>query len=123
MCVGAQGRLTALTALQRKWGGESLCPPPLIWLPQLQLKQFPMALSLSRHLAFLLALWASQVALVVKDTLVNAGDIRNTGSIPGLGRSPGGGHGNPHQYCWESPMDRGAWRATVCGVKKESGMT
>ena len=41
------------------------------------------------------------------------------GSIPGLGRSPGGGHGNPLQYfCLENPMDRGAWRATACGVTK-----
>ena len=39
--------------------------------------------------------------------------------IPGSGRSPGGGHGNPHQYsCLENPMDRGAWRATVHGVTK-----
>ena len=46
----------------------------------------------------------------------SAGD---PGSIPGLGRSPGGGHGNPLQYsCLENPMDRGAWRATVHGVAK-----
>ena len=43
-------------------------------------------------------------------------DIRDSGSIPGLRRSPGGGHGNPLQYsCLENPMDRGAWRATVQG--------
>ena len=59
---------------------------------------------------------ASQVALVVKN---NAGDIRDVGSILGLGRSPGGGHGNPLQYsCLENPMDRGAWRATVHQVAK-----
>ena len=47
--------------------------------------------------------WASQVALVVKNLLANAGDIRDTGSIPGLGRSPGGEHGNPLQYsCLEN---------------------
>ena len=41
----------------------------------------------------------------------------NTGSIPGSGRCPGGGHGNPLQdSCLETPMDRGVWRATVCGV-------
>ena len=58
---------------------------------------------------------ASQVALGVKNLPVNVGDIRDTGSIPGLGRSPGGGHGNPLQYsCLENPMDRGgAWQATV----------
>ena len=40
------------------------------------------------------------------------------GSIPGWERSPGGGHGNPLQYCLENPMDRGAWWATVCRVAK-----
>ena len=55
-----------------------------------------------------------QVALVVKKLLANAGDIRDTGLIPGSGRTPGGRHGNPLQYsCLENPMDRGAWRATV----------
>ena len=53
--------------------------------------------------------WASQVALVVNDLPANAGDVRDAGSIPGLGGSPGGGHGNPLQYsCLENPMDRGA---------------
>ena len=48
--------------------------------------------------------------LVVKDPPINAGDIRDMGSIPGLGRSLGGGHGNPIQYsCLENPMDRGGW--------------
>ena len=60
---------------------------------------------------------ASQVVLVVKNPSANAGDIGYVGSIPGLGRSPGGGHGNPLQYsCLENPMDRGAWQATVHGV-------
>ena len=63
--------------------------------------------------------WASQVALVVKNPSANAGDIRDSGSITGLGRSPGGGHGNPLQYpCLESLMDRGAWRAIVHRVTK-----
>ena len=53
---------------------------------------------------------ASQVVLVVKKAPANAGDIRDIGSIPWLGRSPGGGNGNPLQYsCLENPMDRGAW--------------
>ena len=61
--------------------------------------------------------WASQVALVVKMLPTKAGDGRNAGWIPGLGRSPGGGHGNPLQYsCLENPMNRGAWQATVHGV-------
>ena len=54
------------------------------------------------------------MALVVKNPLANAGDIRDEGSVPGSGRAPGGGHGSPLQYSYlENPMDRGAWRATV----------
>ena len=56
---------------------------------------------------------------MVKNPSVNARDIRDTGLIPGSGRSPGGGHDNPHQYsCWENPMDRGAWWAMAHGVSK-----
>ena len=59
------------------------------------------------------------MALGVKNVLANAADERDAGSIPGSGRSPGGGHGNPLQYsCLENPMNRGAWRATVHGVSK-----
>ena len=55
-----------------------------------------------------------QRTLVVKNLPANAGDSRDSGSIPGSGRSPGGGHGNSLQYsCLENPMDRGAWWATV----------
>ena len=47
---------------------------------------------------------------MVKNLPAKAGDVRDTGLIPGLGRSPGGGHGNPLQYsCQENPIDRGAW--------------
>ena len=61
--------------------------------------------------------WASQVVLVVKNPSASAGDARGVGSIPGWGRSPGEGNGNPLQYsCLENPMDRGAWWATVQGV-------
>ena len=57
------------------------------------------------------------MALVVKNLPASVGDIRDMGSIPGSGRSPGEGNGNPLQYsCLENPMDRGAWRATVHGV-------
>ena len=57
---------------------------------------------------------ASQVALGVKNPPANAEDIRDVSSIPGLGRSPGGGHGNPLQCsCLENPMARGAWQAAV----------
>ena len=61
----------------------------------------------------------SQVVLVVKNPAGNAGDIRDEGSTPGLGKCPEGGHGNPLQYsCLENPMDRGAWKATVHSVAK-----
>ena len=61
---------------------------------------------------------ASQMALVVKNPPASAGDIRDTGSIPKLGRSPREGNGNPLQYsCPENRMDRGAWRAAVHGVR------
>ena len=64
-------------------------------------------------------MWASQVALVGKNLPTNVGDIRDIGSIPGLERSPGGGHGNLLQFsCLENPMDRGAWQATVYRVAK-----
>ena len=52
----------------------------------------------------------SQVVLVVKDPLATLGDVRDAGSIPGSGRSPGEGHGNPLQYFFlENPMYRAAW--------------
>ena len=64
-------------------------------------------------------LWASQVALVVKRLPANAGDTRDKGSIPGSGRSSGGGHGNLLQYyCLQNPSDRGVWWAVVHRVAK-----
>ena len=67
---------------------------------------------------------ASQVAPVVKNPPANAGDARAMGSIPGMGRFPGEGNGNPLQYsCLGNPMDREAWGATVLRVKKESDTT
>ena len=70
-------------------------------------------------ISYLLSVCASQVALVVKNLPANAGDVRDTSSIPGLGRSPGGGNGNPLQYsCLGNPIDRGAWQATVHRVAK-----
>ena len=61
-------------------------------------------------------MWDSQVMLVVKNLPANAG---NTSWIPGSGRSPGEGNGNPLQYaCSENPMNRGAWRAAVHKVAK-----
>ena len=60
-----------------------------------------------------------QVVLVVKNLPASAADIRATGSIPGLERSAGGGHGNPLQYsCLDNTMDRGAWWTTFHSVAK-----
>ena len=61
---------------------------------------------------------------VEKNRPANARDTGNVGLIPGLGRSPGGGNGNPLQYsCLGSPSEGGSWRATVHGVEKESDIT
>ena len=58
--------------------------------------------------------WVSQVALVVNNLSANARGVRDAGSIPGSGRSLGGGNGNPSQYsCLETPMKRGAWKTTT----------
>ena len=54
------------------------------------------------------------MALMVKNLPANVGDVRDVGLIPGLGRTPGGGHGNPLQYsCLGSSIDRGAWQVMV----------
>ena len=59
------------------------------------------------------------MVLVVKNLPASAGDLKDIGLIPRLGRYPGGKHGNPLQYsCLENLMDRGAWQATVHGVTK-----
>ena len=58
---------------------------------------------------------------MVKNPPANAGNISDMGLIPGSGRFPGGGHGNPLQYsCLENPMDRGAWQATVHRVAQSA---
>ena len=62
---------------------------------------------------------ASQVVLAVKNLPASTGNLRDTGSIPGQGRSPGEGHGHPLQYSGlKNPMDRGAWQAMVHRVTK-----
>jgi len=64
-----------------------------------------------------MVLQTSQVVLVVENLPANEADIRDTGSIPGLGRSSRVGNGNSLQYsCLENPMDRGAWWAAVHGA-------
>ena len=63
--------------------------------------------------------WAFQVALVINNLPANAGDSRDLGSIPRLGRSPGKGNDNPLQYsCLENPMYRGTWQAMIHRVTK-----
>ena len=57
---------------------------------------------------------------VAKNPPANAGDLGDASSIPGLGRSPGGGNGNPLQYsCLENPMDRGAWRPIAHRIRED----
>ena len=69
-------------------------------------------------------MWASQVVLVVKNLPANAGDAREAGLIPGLVRSPGGGHGNPLQYsCLESPHGQRSLVGYSPWGSKESDMT
>jgi len=72
--------------------------------------------------AYILIMTAVSFPGGTSGTPANAGDIRDVGSIPGPGRSPGEGHGNPLQYsCPGNPTDRGAWWATVHGVTKRVG--
>ena len=74
----------------------------------------PLLYSLGIQNMTFISAWAFLVAPVVKNLPANAGDTRDMGSIPGSGRSPGRGQGNPlQQSCRENPMDRGAWHATV----------
>ena len=106
-------RATVLGAIFSQCGVRPACSQALvlctsdILLVNLEMRTFPLNLG------------ASQVALVVKNLPANAGDMRDVGSVPGSGRSPGGESGNPLPYsCLENPMDRGTWRATVHGVAK-----
>ena len=86
---------------------------PLYNLPSSALSQFFFFLGIE------LFLRASQMVLVVKNPSANAEYVRGVGSVPGSGRSPGGGHGNALQYCClENLMDRRAWWATVHRVSK-----
>ena len=81
--------------------------------------KFPTLHHMIRLCSFLRLNSIPLVVLVVKNPPANAGDGRDTASIPGLGRSPGGEHGNPLQYsCLENPMDREAWQSTVHRVTK-----
>ena len=78
-------------------------------------------LDMTERLSFIFAciIWASQVSLMLKNLPPSAGDVRGMGSIPGLGRSCGGGPGNPLQHsCLENPVDKGTWQATVLGLHR-----
>ena len=115
--VTNQAPLSMEFSRQGYWSGLP-CPPArdLHYDPAISLLE---STHLKRYMHIYIHILASQVALVVKNPPANAEDVRDMGSIPGLGRSPGGGHGNLLQYsCLENPMDRGAWRATVHGVAK-----
>ena len=69
---------------------------------------------------YTIELWASQVALVVKNLAANVGDLRDVSSIPGSRRSPGGAHGDPLQdSCLKNPVGLGAWWAMVHSVTKD----
>ena len=90
------------------------------WRAEVSLYGDPEDLSTSFTVWLLIGSWKGfPGGPVVKNPPANAGDIRDPGSIPRMGRSSRGGHGNPLQYsCLENTMDRGAWRATVHGVVK-----
>ena len=78
---------------------------------------------MSRNKGVFLGL-ASQAVPVVKNLFANAQDLRDAGSIPGLGRSPGEGHGNTLQCsCLENPMDGVAWWAVVLGVARQKRLS
>ena len=71
---------------------------------------FRLVCSTSSDLSVVIAYLGFPRGTVVKNLPANVGDARDVGSVPGLGRYPGGGNGNPLQYsCLENPMDRGAW--------------
>ena len=116
---------------QEYWSPLSFPPPGDLLDPGIEptspalLGRFFLTLSHQerRHGTILIRLFTlpttAQVAQVVERPPASAGDVRDVGLIPGLGRSPGGGHGSPLQSsCLENPMDRGAWWATVRGVSQ-----
>ena len=87
----------------------------LIFFNQMQTFNDMALMDISRYYS----VQAFRLVLVIKNPSANAGDARDASSIPGLGRSPGEGTGNPFRYsCLENPMDRDAWWATIHRVTK-----
>ena len=109
----------------RGWsrGGNRDWPLNRYGFPSVAMKKFWnwIVVMVAKHCECTTVYWMSiQYFTAVKSLPINAGDARDPGSIPGLGRSPGVGNGNPRQYsCPENSMDRGAWRAIVHGVRHE----
>ena len=97
----------AETHIRAVWDGQgSVCPCIL--------PTFIQVVCLSTEFS-----WGFPGVLVAKNPPANAKEVRDTRSVPGSGRSPGGGHGSPLQYSYlENPMDRGAWQTTVHEVTK-----
>ena len=107
--------LTLAVTLLTLWTQGNANPPPILSLQSFSIR-LPQALPAQEKGPGLGEQGASLLAQMVKNLLANAGDL---GSIPGSGRSPGEGNGNPFQYsCLENPMDRGNWWATVYGFSK-----
>ena len=107
MLLGKAGGKLVIAPVRMKWLGQSRNAAQL-WVCLVEGKASAVKNSS-----------ASQVALVLKNRHTNAGDIREAVPIPGSGRFPGGGPGNPLQYpCLENPMDRGTWWATFHKVTK-----
>ena len=101
--AGSQGTSVLSYIIRRLQGGPGSTPQSPAWMKNI----------------LLLNPQGSQLVLVVKKPSANVGDIRDAGSLPGSGRSPGGGHGNPLQYsCLQNPMDRGVWWAAVRRVHR-----
>ena len=100
------------------WGWHQALPPELVVI---QLIDSTCIMPRKLRYSLMVLGVPSQVALMVKKSVCNAGDARDTGLIPGSGKAPGEGNGNPFQYsCLENSMDRGAWQARVHGVAKSS---
>ena len=99
------------TTLQEKWNNKSR-----IYIKKKRIYKFKKRKGRETYIAFLLRItivWGFPGSISDKES-AKAGDVRDAGSIPGWGISPGGRHANPLQYsCLENPMDRGIWWATV----------